>query len=135
MEGSVVMLTGSRELSLLFVKWVWKHAVPRDDHCAFHQVLQLANVARPGVPLEGSHGFRRNAVDLLPHAAAKQPHEMRDKSRNVLPALSECGQQDGEDIQTVIQITTKLPTSDHLHQIPVRSRYQPDIHLVRATSP
>src|ERR1700683_3856589 len=108
------MLSGGRNLRLLLVKWVGEHAVPRKDNGALHQVLQLANVARPRIPLEGSHGFRRNAVDLLAHAAAKQLHEMRDKNRNVFPALSERGQQERENIQAVIQVTAKLPASDHI---------------------
>src|SRR5271169_7222733 len=128
------MQTGDHELCLLFVKWVWEHAVPRQDNRAFHQILQLANVARPGVPLEGSHGFRRNAVDLLPHAAAKHLHEMRDKSRNVFPALSERRQQDGKDVQTIIQVVAKLPSSYHFQEIPIRCRYKPDIDFVRATA-
>src|ERR1700686_1905838 len=121
------MQTGDRELCLLFVKWVWEHAVPRKDNGALHQVLQLANVARPRILLEGSHGFRRNAVDLLPHAAAKHLHEMRDKSRNVFPALSERRQQDGEDVQTIIQVTAKLPASDQLDEILIGRGYQPNI--------
>src|SRR6266849_9360119 len=129
------MQTGGHELCLLFVKRVWEHAVPRKYHRALHQILQLANVARPRIPLEGSHGFWRNAVALLPHAAAKQLHEMRDKSRNVFPALSECRQQDGEDVQTIVQITAKLPASYHLDEIPIRCSYKPDIHFVRATAP
>ena len=129
------MQTGDHELCLLFVKWVWEHAVPRKDHRAFHQVLQLADVARPRIPLEGSHGFRRNAVDLLPHAAAKQLHEMCDKGGNVFPALSERRQHDGEDVQTIIQVTAKLPASYHLDQIPIGCRDQPDIYFVRATAP
>src|SRR6266404_2867299 len=118
-----------------FAQRVWEHAVPRKDNRALHQVLQLANVARPRIPLEGSHGFRRNPVDLLPHAAAKHLHEMRDKSRNVFPALSERRQQDGEDVQTIIQVTAKLPASYHLLEIPIRCRYEPDIHFMRATAP
>src|SRR5258706_12425804 len=106
------MQIGDHELGLLFVKGVWKHAVPRKDNRAFHQVLQLANVARPGVPLEGSHGFRRNVVNLLLHAAAKHLHEMRTKNRNGYPSLSARRQQDGEDVQTIIQVTAKLPPSD-----------------------
>ena len=129
------MQTEDHELCLLFVKWVREHTVPRKDDRAFHQVLQLANVARPRIPLEGSHGFRRNAVDLLPHATAKHLHEMRDKGRNVFPALSQRRQQDGEDVQTIVQITAKLSTSYHLHQIAIGCRHQPDIHLVRATAP
>src|SRR6201982_1335674 len=107
------MLSGEHNLRLLFVKWVRENAVPRKDYRAFHQVLQLADVARPRMPLEGSHGFRRNAVDLLPHAAGKHLHEMRDQSRNIFPALSERRQQDGEDVQTIIQVTAKLPASYH----------------------
>src|SRR6266849_4817809 len=129
------MLSGGHNRRLFFLKWVWEHAVPRKNNRTLHQVLQLANVARPRIPLEGSHGFRRNAVDLLPHAAAKHLHEMRDKSRNVFPALSERRQQDGEDVQTIIQVTAKLPASDHLLEIPIRCSYKPDIHFVRATAP
>src|SRR5580704_18836630 len=129
------MESRDHELCLLFVKWVWEHAVPRKDDRAFHQVLQLANVARPRIPLEGSHGFRRNAVDLLSHAAAKRLHEMHDKSRNVFPALSERRQQDREDVQTIVQVTAKLPASYHLHEIPIGCRYEPDIHFVRSTAP
>jgi len=55
------MQSGDHDLCLVFVKWVLEHIVPRKDNRAFHQVLQLANVARPRIPLEGSHGFRRNA--------------------------------------------------------------------------
>src|ERR1700686_3553550 len=128
------MQTGDHELCLLFLKWVWEHAISRNDNRAFHKVLQLTNVARPRMPLEGSHGFRRNAVDLLPHAAAKYLHEMRDKNRNVFPALSQCRQQDGEDVQTIIQVTAKLTASYHLRQIPIGCRYQADIHFVRSTT-
>src|SRR5277367_5045571 len=129
------MLSGGHNLRSPFVQRVWEYAVPRKDNRAFHQVLQLANVARPRIPLEGSHGFRRNAVDLLPHAAAKHLHEMRDKNRNVFPALSERWQQDREDVQTIIQITAKLPAIDHLDEMPIGRGYQPDIHFVRATAP
>ncbi len=39
------MQTGGRELCLLFMQWVWEHAISRNDNCAFHKVLQLANIA------------------------------------------------------------------------------------------
>src|SRR5437899_3174878 len=117
MEGSGVMQTGDRELSLLFVKWVGEHAVPRNNNRAFHQVLQLTNVARPRIPLEGRHGFRRNVAHLLPHAAAEHPHKMCYKGGNVFAALSKRRQHDGEDVQTIVEITAKLPASYHLHEI------------------
>jgi len=43
------MLSGGHNFHSPFVQRVWKHAVPRKDNRAFHQVLQLANVARPGI--------------------------------------------------------------------------------------
>src|SRR5258708_3981496 len=128
------MQTRHHELCLLLVKWVREHSVPQKDDRAFHQVLQFANVARPRIPLEGSHGFRGNAVDLLPHAAAKHLHEMRDKSRNVFPALSEGRQQEGENIQTIIQVTAKLPASDHLREISIRCGHQSDIYFMSSTA-
>src|SRR5258707_14983821 len=94
---------------------VWKHTIAGNDNRALHQILQLAYVPGPGMPLKGRHGFCRNAVHLLPHAAVKHLHEMRHKSRNVFPALSERRQQDGEDVQTIIQVTAKLPASYHLN--------------------
>src|SRR3984957_5184439 len=128
------MQTGEHGLWLLFVKWVWEHAVPRKDDRSFHQILQLADVARPRIPLEGGHGFRRNALDLLPHAAAKHLHEMRDQRRNVFPAPSGRRQQDGEDVQTIVQVTPKLTASYHLRQIPIGCSYQADIHFMGVTA-
>src|ERR1700757_2888798 len=128
------MQSGDHDLGLLVVKWVWEQTVPRKDHRAFHQVLQLADVSRPRIPLKGSHGFRRNAIDLLPHPAAKQLHEMRNKSRNVFPALSQRRQEYREDIQTIVQVTAKLPARDHLDETPIACRDQADIHFVRVTA-
>src|SRR6266446_5433375 len=113
------MLSGGSNLRSPFVQRVWEHAVPRKDNRALHQVLQLANVARPGIPLEGSHGFRRNAVDLLSHAVAELLHEMCHKSGNICPALSQRWQKDGEHVQPIVQIAAKLTASDHLRKIPI----------------
>src|SRR6266403_1457129 len=124
------MLGGEHNLRSPFVQRVWEHPVPRKDHGTLHQILQLANVARPGIPLEGSHGFWRNRVNLLSHAVAELLHEMSHKNGNVFPALSERRQQDWEDVQTIIQITAKLTASDHLDQIPIGCGYQTDIHFV-----
>ena len=81
------MLGGRHNLCSLFVQRIWEHAVVRKDNRAFHHVLQLANVARPRIPLEGSHGFGRNAVDPLSHAVAELLHEMCHKNGNIGPAL------------------------------------------------
>ena len=53
----------------------------------------------------------------------------------VVPTLSERGQQDWENIQTIVQITAKSPASNHLYEISICCRHQPDIHFVRPTAP
>src|SRR5712692_8255734 len=86
------------------------------------------------MPLEGRDGFRRNRLDLLSHAATKQLHKMCHKGGNVFPTLSERRQQDGEDVQTIVQVTAKLTASDHLDEVPIRCRYEPNVHLMSSTA-
>jgi hypothetical protein len=57
------------------------------------------------------------------------------KSGNVFPAFSERRQQDGEDVQTIIQITAKPTVSYHLDKIPIRTGDESDLHFVGATTP
>src|ERR1700723_418025 len=128
------MLSTGSDLRLPFVQRVWKHTVARKDNRALYQVLQLAYVPGPGMPLECRHGFRRNATDVLPHAPTKHLYEMGHKSRNVFPALSESRHQDGEHVQTIIQITAELTPSYHIDEVPIACGYQPDIHFVSSTA-
>src|SRR5580698_1099345 len=122
------------EFCLPFVKWVRKHAVPRKDNRTFHQVLQLANIARPQIPLEGSHGLLRDVFDFFPNTAAEQLYEVRHKSRNIFPALAQSRQQDGEDVQSIIEVTAELTARYHLAQIAVAGSDEPNIHLVSSTA-
>jgi hypothetical protein len=58
-----------------------------------------------------------------------------DKCRNIFQALSKRWWQDGEDIKAIVQVTAKLPTSDHLDEISTACRDQSDVYIVRATAP
>src|SRR5580658_735540 len=113
---------------------VWEYAIARQNNRTFNQILQFADVARPGIPLEGSHGFWMDAIDLLTHAAAENLHEMRHKRGNVFAALAQRGKNDGKDIQTIVQIIAELTASDHLDEIPIGCGHQPNVHLVSATA-
>src|SRR5580698_7039556 len=128
------MQTGDHKLCLLLVKWVREYAIPGKDNCAFHQILQLADVARPGIPLESGHGFGRNRVDLFPHAASKDLDKMHDQRWNVIAAIAQRRQQDGENVQTIVQITAELTARDHLDQVPIGCSYQPNVHLVSSSA-
>src|SRR5271156_5362497 len=49
---------------------------------------------------------------------------------DVFAALPQWWQQDGEDIQTVVEVATKFASIHHLRQIPIRCSHQPHVHLV-----
>jgi len=51
------------------------------DYAPLDEILQFANVPRPLVGTERSHGFRRNVFDLLTHPAAIQLDKMCDQRR------------------------------------------------------
>src|SRR5271169_2569631 len=55
---------------------------------------------------------------------------MRHQGRNILAALPQWWQQDGEDIQTVVEVATKFASTHHLRQIPIRCSHQAHVHLV-----
>src|SRR5580692_11985689 len=55
---------------------------------------------------------------------------MGHKSGNVFPALSQRWQQDGEHVQTIIQVAAKLTPSYHVDEIPIGCGHEPDIYFV-----
>src|SRR6266446_8013764 len=60
---------------------------------------------------------------------------MSHEGRNVFAALTQRWQQDGEDIQTIIEIAAKFSTIHHLRQISIRCSNQPNVHLVSPRTP
>jgi hypothetical protein len=59
-----------------------------EDHGAFDQVLQLANVPRPVVRRQRRHGLRANAIDALAELPGESLDEVGDKGLYVLAALA-----------------------------------------------
>src|SRR5262249_53486799 len=62
------------------------------EYRALDDVLELANVAGPGVIEQRLHGFGRETPDLLAVARGLPAKKARGKKRNVLAALAQRGQ-------------------------------------------
>src|SRR2546430_12530291 len=55
------------------------------------------------------HGFRRDALDLLVHAASKLLHEMPHEHGDIFFAIPQGWHSDRKNMQTVVQVTAEPP--------------------------
>ncbi len=65
--------------------------------------LQLPHIARPRIPPQNLHGVGRDVADRLAQLQAAMREVMPHQQRNVLPALPQRRQVDGESIQPIVQ--------------------------------
>ncbi len=68
--------------------WELKSCAPRENHCPFHEVFKLTDVARPVPFRQSRHGCYWNPVDLLLHPTRVLLREIVDEQRNVFGALT-----------------------------------------------
>ena len=83
------------------------------DH-ALDQVLELADVARPGVTLEGGEGGGGQAQHGLAEPFVAALHEVGDQERQVLDALAQRGQVDRDDVEPVVEVLPEVALLDQL---------------------
>src|SRR6185295_6093366 len=79
---------------------------------ALERVAQLADVARPGM---GEERFERRGSQLEARPAVLSPEaseQLLGEAGQVLPALPERGQLEGEDVQAVEEVLAKAPGGD-----------------------
>jgi hypothetical protein len=90
-------------------------------------VLQLPDVAGPIIgehALEGPPGDPDPPI-VLPVVLAQ---EVLDQERDVLPTLSQGGQEDRHDVQTIVEILAEGSFLESRLQVPVGGGDDPDIH-------
>ena len=75
----------------------------------FQGALEFPDIAGPGVVQEDLHGFPGEAGDLLAAAPAQAFREMLHQQRDVLQALPERGQVDGNDVDAEKQVFPEVP--------------------------
>jgi len=91
----------------------------RQDYGSFDKVFELAHIAWPGIFRQDRHCLGWNRRDLLVHPASILLHEMADEQGDVFAALAQGWDNDGKDIQPVIEIAAELFVDDHCSQIGV----------------
>src|SRR6266576_1279631 len=89
----------------------------REKHRAFNEILEFADVAGPGVALEGLHGVGGNVLHLFIEAAAESLHEVTYEQGNVFVALAQRRNLDGENVQAVIEVVAEGPLRDQFREI------------------
>src|SRR5580698_3205760 len=81
--------------------------------------LQLANVSRPGVGAQLLEGFRGDLAHFPPQLATETKQIVTHEHQEIVPALAQRGEMDGEDGQPVVQVRAELLLYDSRLEIPV----------------
>src|SRR4029450_10991718 len=89
----------------------------RQDDGSFDGVLELAHVAGPLVLLQSRQSVVVDAFDPAAGSLCVFLDEMLDQGRNVLAALAEWRNLDGNHVQPVEEIVLKLTLGDELAQV------------------
>ena len=107
------------------------------DRRALHDVAELTNVPRPEILLEQVDRFLIHGADRLAVALVELRQEVLGQQRDVLPAIAQRRQLDGEHVQPVIQVLAQLARLDRLHRVDVGCGNHPHIHrlLLAAAQP
>src|SRR5262245_54911265 len=93
------------------------HGALTENHGALDDVLQLADVAWPGVTLEQPHGFLGHAQHLLAQLLAIAPEGVYGQRDDIFLALPQWWQGDGVDVEAVEQVAAKFPLRYELLQV------------------
>ena len=102
-----------------------------EDDRPLDDVLQLADVARPGVADQGLHDRGRDGLDPPAHPPGELLGEVADQPRDVVRPLPQRRQHEREDVQPVVEVLAEAAVGDHPRQVAVRGRHQPHVHLDR----
>ena len=110
--------------------------IPEVDDGALHQghrplddVLELADVARPRVGLEGDEGLRGDAADGLLELVGILPDEVLHEQRDVPPPVPERGHRDRHHVQPIVEVLAESLLAHGLLEILVSRGDDPHVHL------
>src|SRR5262249_14308522 len=100
------------------------------DEGAVHDVLELADVARPGVAAEARQRLGAEAL-VRPLALVELRQEEVGEQLDVVAALAERRHRDGEDGEPVEEVFAQLPLGDRLLRVAVGGGEYADVTLHR----
>src|SRR5258708_27987536 len=82
---------------------------------------------------DGAHGFFGDGVDHFVHGGGELFDEVANKFRNIRFSLAEWRQRNRKNIQAIVQVLSEFTVTDHLPQISIGGRDDPNIDA-RGTS-
>src|SRR6266700_7246093 len=78
---------------------------------------------------EGLQGPGRDRLDHLVHPRGEVSYEMAHEQRNIFRPLTQRRQLNGENVQTIVEVSSQFIPFDDPRQIPVRRRYQANVDV------
>ena len=109
-----------------------KHRTLGENDRPLDEILKLADVARPAPFDERLQGFGGNRFDAPAHALGMAAEEIADKERNVVAALAQWRNGDGENPQAVIEVAAELSCVDHFGEVAIRGGHEANVYGNRA---
>src|SRR5207245_16188 len=136
-ETGIGYLQGRRSVAAPLVDLPWQvvdrdAGTLREQHRPLDRRLELPDVSGPGIDHEGGQGLPIDAVDLLACDAGVAGDEVIDQQGDVGGALAQRRQEDGQDVEAVVEIFAEPPILHHLRQVLVGGGENPDIDRNRA---
>src|SRR5262249_43616993 len=98
------------------------------------RVLELADVAGPGVRDQRAIRGRRERAALATEARGRRGEEVLDQERHVLGPLAQRRQRDADDVQPIVQVLAELAALRLRFQVLIRRREHADVDLDRAVA-
>jgi hypothetical protein len=99
------------------------------DHGAFDNVLQLADVPRPGIVLEEFGGAGGEAGELFPQFPVELLQQFEREGHDVFFSLAQRRNEKRDDIEPVVEVFAELAAGHCFFQVGVRGGDKADIDL------
>src|SRR6266404_4361662 len=93
------------------------------QHCTFDNVFQLTHIAGPVITRKHVYGRRRNALNPLTVLARILLEKMIRQEQHVRLALTQGRHEDRKNVETIVEVLTKLAPGDGLLNVLISSSY------------
>src|ERR1700722_7249663 len=103
----------------------------RHEHEPPNQVFELANVTRPFILFQNLQNFHIESLGGASVSSTIKANEMLGQKRGIARALAQSGKKNGPHVYPVVEVLAKPARPDHLFQVVVAGREQPEIGAVR----
>ena len=100
----------------------------RQDQRPFDHVLELADVARPGVFEENAERFGGKPVGGFREPTAEAIQERVREQRDIGLSFAQRGDDQRDHVEAVIEVLAESPRGDHLLEVAVGRGDDPDVH-------